>query len=58
MIKTCKILTGKYDIVTAIIVYLKLTSTTNTMNENKTQLRCKWRNRSVENINFVDWNNQ
>jgi len=27
------------------------------MNENKTKLRCKWRNRSVENINVVDWNN-
>jgi len=41
-----------------MFVYLKLTSATNTINENKAKLSCKWRNGNVENINVVDWNNQ
>jgi len=43
-------------VVIIMFVYLQLTSATNIMNENKTKLRCKWRNGSVENINVVDWN--
>jgi len=45
-------------IIIIMFVYLKLTSATNTMKENKTKLRCKWRNGRVDNINVVDWNNQ
>jgi len=42
-----------------MFVYWKMSKATNTMNENKTKLKCKWRNRNVVvNVHDVDWNNQ
>ena len=34
-------------IIIIMFVYWKLSNATNTMNENKTKLRCEWRNRNV-----------